>query len=249
MNDDVQQLLHALKLRKMLEVVDRELKLAVKGHASYEAFLARLLREELLDRQARTILNHINQAKLPEQWALETFPFKRQPGVKPAVIKELAELDFVRQATNIVFIGPTGVGKTGLGTGLLLKALENGYRGRFIAAQNLFDEMYASLADRSTVSLLKRLVNLDVLLIDELGYLNIKPEQSNIFFKLIEERYGRKSTIITTNLTYEEWYGFLGNKQMVAALLNRLRHHCHTIEIDGPSLRQPQHPQADSTKG
>lgn len=76
-------------------------------------------------------------------------------------------------------------------------------------------------------------------MIDEMGYLNLRPEQSNIFFKLMEERYGRKATIITTNLDYERWYDFLGNKEMVAALLDRLRHHCHTIAIEGPSLRHP----------
>jgi DNA replication protein DnaC len=96
--------------------------------------------------------------------------------------------------------------------------------------------MYASLADRSTRKLLKRLARLDVLLIDEFGYLNLKPEQSNIFFKLIEERYRQHPTIITTNLSYDEWPNFLGNRPMVEALLSRLRHHCHTVRIDGPSL-------------
>ena len=119
-------------------------------------------------------------------------------------------------------------------------ALQNGYRGQFIRAQDLFDEMYASLADRSSRKLLDRLVRLDALLIDELGYINIKPEQANIFFKLMEERYGRKATIITTNLPYEEWQHFLDSRPMVDALLSRLRHYCHTVRIDGPSLREPQ---------
>src|SRR3954452_8416251 len=99
--------------------------------------------------------------------------------------------------------------------------------------------MYASLADRSTRQLLNRLARLDILLIDELGYLNLKPEQSNTFFKLMEERYNRHSTIITTNLIYE-WHSFLGNKSMVDALLSRVRHYCHTVTIDGPSLRELQ---------
>ena len=132
--------------------------------------------------------------------------------------------------------GPTGVGKTGLACGLLLKALQNGHRCQFIRAQDLFDEMYASLADRSTRQLLNRLARLDVLLIDEFGYLNLKPEQSNTFFKLMEERYHRHSTIITTNLVYDEWQNFLGNKSMVDALLSRVRHYCHTVTINGPSL-------------
>ena len=139
-----------------------------------------------------------------------------------------------------MLVGSPGVGKTGLASGLLLKALENGYRCQFIRAQDLFDQMYASLADRSSRQLLNRLSRLDVLLIDELGYLTLKPEQSNIFFKLMEERYHRRATIITTNLTYGEWGNFLGNPTMVDALLSRVRHYCHTIQIDGPSLRDPQ---------
>ena len=140
----------------------------------------------------------------------------------------------------LVFMGPTAVGKTGLACGILLKALQNGLRCEFILAQDLFDQMYASLADRATRRLLNRLARLDVLLIDELGYVNLKPEQSNIFFKLMEERYHQHSTIITTNLAYEEWAGFLGNKTMVDALLSRVRHYCHTVRIEGPSLREPQ---------
>src|SRR5450631_3492531 len=122
----------------------------------------------------------------------------------------------------------------------LWSAAEGGYRCQFVKAQDLFDEMYASLADRSSRQLLKRLTRLDVLLIDEFGYLNLKPEQSNIFFKLMEERYRQHSTIITTNLVYDEWPNFLGNRPMVEALLSRLRHYCHTVHIDGPSLRPPQ---------
>ncbi len=155
---------------------------------------------------------------------------------------QLAELDFIPKAQNIVMIGGPGVGKTGLAVGILLKALENGYRGRFVKAQDLFDEMYASMADRSTRSLVRQLANIDLLLVDELGYLTIRPEQANIFFKLMEERYRRKSTIITTNLAYDNWYGFLGNKKMVDALLDRIRHHCFTIDIDGPTLRAPSPP-------
>ena len=177
---------------------------------------------------------------MPENWSLASFPFHRQPGVNRKQIHTFAELEFVAKAENLVFYGKTGVGKTGLACGLLLKAIENGYRCQFIRAQDLFDEMYASLADRSSRKLLNRLVRLDLLLVDELGYLNLRPEQSNIFFKLMEERYHRRSTIITTNLGYDEWRNFLGNQAMVDALLSRLRHYCHTVHIEGPSLREPQ---------
>jgi DNA replication protein DnaC len=166
--------------------------------------------------------------------------------VQQRVIRQLAELDFIQSSTNIVFCGKTGVGKTGLAISILMKAIENGYRCLFIKAQDLFDELYSSLADRSTRKLLNKMINIDVLLIDELGYLNLRPEQSNMFFKLMEERYCQKPTIITTNMEYEEWYEFLGNKKMVEALLDRLRHHCKTITIDGPSLRGDLHMEDES---
>jgi len=239
-NDDLDQLLTSLKLPRLREIIDREVESATKSQPSYSAFLARLLREEYRERQRRSVEYRIKQSRLPERWSLETYPFKRQPSVRASTIRQLAELDFVPRAANLVFIGQTGVGKTGLASAILLKALENGYRGFFIKAQDLFDEVYASLADRSTRRLLNRLSRVDLLLIDEMGYLNLRPEQSNAFFKLMDERYGKRSTVITTNLDYPQWYDFLGKKEMVKALLDRLRHHCTTIRISGKSLRDPE---------
>lgn len=239
MNDDIEQLLKNLKMRAMREIVERELDRAQKAKPSYAEFYARLLREQHQLQKQRSLAYRIDRANLPERWTLESFPFDKQPGVHAPVVKQLAELDFVAKKENIVFVGSTGTGKTGLASAILLKALENGYRGLFVKAQELFDEMYASLADRSSRKLINRLMTADVLLIDEMGYLNLRPEQSNLFFKLMEERYTRRSTIITTNLDYDDWYGFLGRKEMVGALLDRLRHRCHTLRIDGPSLRTP----------
>jgi len=240
MSEDIKQLLKNLRLRKMAEIIEAELEAARKNSPSYTEFLARLLRAEWLDQQQRRVQSRVKQARIPELWTLESFPFKNQPGVSRRQIRELAELEFIPKAENVVLVGNTGVGKTGLASGLLLKALQNGYRGLFIKAQDLFDDMYASIADRSSRKLVKRLANVDVLLVDEMGYLNLRPEQTNIFFKLMEERYRRKATIITTNLEYDQWHVFLGNKELVTAMLSRLRHQCHTIRIDGPSLREPQ---------
>ena len=236
MTDELEQLLKNLKLNRMHAVYDEQLSAAGKKQISYSDFVAGLLRAQWHDRQDSALEWRIRRANLPERWSLETFPYARQPGVNRKQIRGFAELDFVAKHENLVFTGPTGVGKTGLACGILLMALKNGLRCQFIRAQDLFDEMYASLADRSSRKLVNRLARLDILLIDEFGYLNLKPEQSNIFFKLMEERYNRHSTILTTNLAYEEWHNFLGNKPMVDALLSRLRHYCHTVEINGPSL-------------
>jgi DNA replication protein DnaC len=185
MTEELEQLLKNLRMKRALEVYAEQHRAAEQDDISYAEFLTRLLRAEWHQRQEKATKARIGRAHLPEFWTLETFPYARQPGVNRRQIRTFAELDFVPKAENIVFIGKTGVGKTGLASGILLKALENDYRGQFIRAQDLFDEMYASLADRSSRKLLNRLVKLDILVIDELGYLNLKPEQCNIFFKLM----------------------------------------------------------------
>jgi DNA replication protein DnaC len=240
MNEELQQLLKNLHLKKIIEILEDQLARADKEGLPIQKLLVRLLRAEWEARQQSALAWRIKNARMPEQWTMESFPFKHQTGVSQRQMRTFAELDFVPKAENIVFIGPTGVGKTGLASSLLLKALQNGYRGLFVKAQDLFDEMYASLADRSSRKLVNHLARVDVLVIDEMGYLNLKPEQTNIFFKLMEERHHRRPTIITTNLDYAEWHGFLGNKPLVEALLSRLRERCHTVKIDGPSLRAQQ---------
>ena len=240
MTDEIEQLLKALRLRRIAEILDDELATAEQNELGYQDLLARLLRAQWHANQESALAWRIRRAAMPEEWTLESFPWKRQPGVSRKQIRGFAALDFIGKSENIVLIGSTGVGKTGLASGLLLKALQNGHRGLFIRAQDLFDEMYASLADRSSRKLINRLARVDLLVVDEMGYLNLRPEHTNIFFKLMEERYRRRATIITTNLEYEEWHNFLGNRALVEALLSRLRHQCHTVRIDGPSLRDPQ---------
>jgi DNA replication protein DnaC len=209
--------------------------------------IERLLLEEYHYRQERSLLYRVKQGRMPWPWTLQSFPFDHQPGVSKSQIMGLASLAFLDRAENIVFIGDPGTGKTGLAIGLLRQALVSGRRGRFIKAQDLLDELYASLADRSTPKLFKRLAGYDLLLIDELGYLTLNSEQVNVFFKLMDERYSRKSTIITTNLDYPQWYDLFKRKPLVDALLDRLKHHCITIRISGASLRVPSHTESQET--
>lgn len=239
MREKIRQLFTELRLKGMANVLDQELDRAEKNGSPASEVIYRVLMEEHGYRKERSLHYRLKQARIPWEWSIKTFPFDKQPGVNKAQIRELAHLTFIDRVENIVFIGNPGTGKSGLAIGLLRHALISGYRGRFYNAQDLLDELYASLADRTTPKLINRLCRYDVLVIDELGYLTLKPEQVNAFFKLMGERYGKKTTIITTNLEYSEWYDLFKRKSLVDALLDRLKHHCITISINGPSLRVP----------
>ncbi|MBW2164010.1 MAG: ATP-binding protein [Deltaproteobacteria bacterium] len=228
MREKIRELIDSLRFKGMAQILDQELDRAEREGTAVSEVIYRVLLKEIQYRKEKSQEYRLRQAKIPWSWT---------------------GLSFMDRTDNVIFIGPPGAGKTGLAIGLLRKALVSGYRGRFYNAQDLLDEIYASMADRTTPKLLGLLARYDLLLIDELGYLTLKPEQANAFFKLMDRRYGRKSTIITTNLDYPEWYDLFQRKSLLDALLDRLRHHCITIRIDGPSLRVSKPPFKTNTEG
>jgi len=240
MRDELQTLLARLRFDGMAAALEAELERAEREGTPAPELIHRLLCAEAASQRQRSLAYRLKQARLPWDWTLDTFPFDEQPSVNKGQIKTLAGLDFLSRANNIVLMGKTGTGKTGIAIGILREACLNGYRGRFYDAQDLLDELYASLADRSTSRLLKRLSRLQPLVIDKVDDLNVKPEQANAFFRLIDQRYNRVSTIITTALELDDWYELFEKKHLVDALLDRLRHRCISINIDGPSLRSPE---------
>lgn len=246
--ETINQLLESLRLKGMAACLDEVLTAAYQQGTAMIDVLLELLQNEYHHKQERCLENRIKHAKLPWDWTLDTFPFKQQPGVNKTQIMGLAKLTFMERSENVIFIGKPGTGKSGMAMGLLRLALLNGCRGKFYNAQDMLNELYASLADRTTSRLLKILANYDILVIDELGYLTLTTEQINIFFKLIDMRYKKKSTIITTNLDFEAWYGVFKQKELVDAMLDRFKHCCTTIHIDGPSLRTPSEKQRGNQK-
>src|SRR5215510_14538028 len=240
MHDKLKTLLARLRFDGMAAALDAELERAEREATPAPELVYRLISAEAASQRQKSLAYRISQARLPWDWTLETFPFDAQPSINRGQIKALAGLDFLSRASNIVLTGETGTGKTGIAIGILREACLNGHRGRFYDAQDLLDELYASLADRSTSRLLKRLSRLQPLVIDKVDNLNVKPEQANAFFRLIDQRYNRVSTIITTALDLTDWYELFEKKDLVDALLDRLRHRCITINIDGPSLRSPE---------
>lgn len=212
MLDDIHAILDALKLRHARAAVAEALKSAQKDKPSYSAFLLELLRREHGGQRDRAIASRLKRSGLAEFWTLETFPFHIQKCVNKRAIYELAELDFIARGESVVFIGQSAVGKSGLASGLLMKALYAGKRCQAMKADALFEDLRDSHADRTTRSRVQSLSRLDLLLIEEFGYDDTpEPRQINDFFRLMDNRCNRKSTIITTNLGFEEWGKFLGN--------------------------------------
>lgn len=242
MIDDIHAILEVLKLRHARAAVADALKAAQKEKPSYSAFLLELLRREHEGQRNRAIAGRLRRSGLDEFWTLETFPFHIQKCVNKRTIYELAELDFISRGESAVFIGQAGVGKSGLASGILMKAVYAGRRCQAIKADKLFDDLRASHADRATRTRIQSLSRLDLLLIEELGYVEaLEPRQVNDFFRLMDNRCNRKSTVITTNLGFEEWGKFLGNGPLVAALLSRLLQKCRTIAFpkEAVNLRAP----------
>src|SRR5215510_11583693 len=235
MHDKLKTLLARLRFDGMAAALDAELERAEREATPAPELVYRLISAEAASQRQKSLAYRISQARLPWDWTLETFPFDAQPSINRGQIKALAGLDFLSRASNIVLTGETGTGKTGIAIGILREACLNGHRGRFYDAQDLLDELYASLADRSTARLLKRLSRLQPLVIDKVDNLNVKPEQANAFFRLIDQRYNRVSTIITTALDLADWYGLFAKKHLARPLAAPLHQHQHRW----PDLAQP----------
>jgi len=157
----------------------------------------------------------------------------------------LANLDFIRSAENVVFLGPSGVGKTHLAIALGYAAVEAGLNVRFTTAQELADNLYASLADGNFKRELERYGKFDLLIIDELGFLSLDKTASNHFFQVVNQAYERQAVIVTSNRPFQEWSGVFHDSVIVTAILDRLLHHAHLFNLKGESYRLKDHLKRD----
>lgn len=247
MDDELRKIVRELRLWGLLARWDELLAEANQGRFSHERLLNHVLREEWRIKSENSRRLRRKRANLPEVLELETFPFARQPKLDRKRIQSLYDSrDYLTKRRNIIWLGPTGCGKTGLATSFLLQALDLGYRGYFITFAELVGELFAALADRSEHKVLKRYASYDCLVIDELGYVEVEPAQVGMFFTLMQKRHQTKTTLITSNLGFSDWNSFLNNKQLTAALADRLTSTSYVINIkNGRSLRDRLDQEAD----
>lgn len=205
-----------------------------KDHVQY---LLRLCELELIERERRMIERRIKAAKFPATKSLDSFDFKTIPSVNKVLTMELARCEYVGKRQNIIALGPSGTGKTHVALGLGLAACQKGLKVRFTTAAALVHEMIEAVDERRLQRHQKQLAAQDLLIIDELGFVPLSKTGAELLFEVISQRYERGSIIITSNLPFDEWTEVFGSERLTGAILDRLTHHVHILEMNGESYR------------
>jgi DNA replication protein DnaC len=226
-----------LGLHCMAAHCEAEADRAARDESPYTTYLGRLVELELADKADRSINARIARARFPALRTLEDFEFSYQPGLAATRVRELANLAFLDRATNLLFIGGPGVGKTHLAIGLALKACAARRGVLFTYAPDLLDQLVAAEVSHTLGKLLDQLRRLDLLVVDELGYLPMDGRRANLFFQLVAARYTRGSLLVTSNVAFDGWGKLFGDEVIAAAILDRLLHHSEIFAINGPSYR------------
>jgi DNA replication protein DnaC len=232
MNDETVQALKYLRLGGLLAHWDEYLTLARKQSFSHVRWLEYILAQEWQIKRENARRLRLQRARIPDPYVMETFPFDRQPKLNKKKMLSLYEaFDFLAKKQNILWMGPTGCGKTGLATSFLTEAIHRGYTGRFILFPELIAELFRSVADHSEQKVIRRYLTYDCLLIDEFDYVEVEPVQVGLFFTLMHKRHRKKPTLITSSTGFSEWPSFLKNDRLTAALIDRLTEDSYVINM------------------
>jgi DNA replication protein DnaC len=246
MDEELKKTLRDLHLWGLMAHWEEYLALAQRQRFSPVRLLRHVVDEEAKIRNDNARKLRLARARIPELWRMETYPFERQPKLDRKRVRSIYDsFDYMTQPQNVIWVGPTGVGKTALATAFLIQAIEHGYTGRFVRFPALVAELYRSVADHSEQDVIKRYLRYDCLVIDEVGYVDVEPVQVGLFFTLMQERHRKKSTLITSNLGFSEWRSFLKNDHLTAALIDRLTENSHVLNMNKcTSLRPKLNPES-----
>lgn len=229
--------LKTLRLPTFLREHDKLARICAAEGVDHVRYLARLTELELIDRERRMVERRIKSAKFPAVKSLDSFDFKAIPSLNKMMVLELARCHWIDRRENVIALGPSGTGKTHVALGLGLAACQKGMPVAFVTAAALVNELMEARDEKRLLRLQRQLAKVGLLIIDELGFVPLSKTGAELLFELISQRYERGSTLITSNLPFEEWTETFGTERLIGALLDRLTHHVNILEMNGESYR------------
>ncbi len=229
--------LKALKLPTFSREYEKVAFECAQDQADYPRYLLRLCELERIDRERRAIERRIRQARFPQTKSLDTFEFKAIPSLNKSMVLELARGEWIERRENCIALGPAGTGKTHTALALGLAACQKNYSVLFVTAAALVHELMEARDERRLRVIQRQLDRVDLLIIDELGYVPFTAVGAELLFEVFSRRYEQGSTLVTSNLPFDEWTSVFGSERLTGALLDRLTHHVHILELNGDSYR------------
>ena len=229
--------LKALKLPTFLREYDKLARQCAAEGVDHIRYLLRLAELELIERERRMVERRIKEAKFPAVKSLDSFDFQALPSLNKPLVLELARSEYVARRENIIAVGNSGAGKTHIALGLGLAACQKGLSVGFVAAAALVHELIEARNEKRLLRLQRQLAMHKLLIIDELGYVPLSQTGAELLFEVFSQRYERGAMIVTSNLPFDEWTSVFGSERLTGALLDRLTHHVHILEMNGESYR------------
>jgi DNA replication protein DnaC len=241
--------LKALKLPTFLREHDKLARQCAAEGIDHVRYLLRLAELELIEREGRMVERRIRAAHFPAVKSLDSFDFPAIPSLNKALVLELARGEYVQRRENVIALGNSGTGKTHVALGLGLAACQRGLSVGFTTAAALVHELLEARDEKRLLRLQKQLAGYKLLIIDELGFVPLSKSGAELLFEVFSQRYERGSTLVTSNLPFDEWTEVLGGERLTGALLDRLTHHVHILELNGESYRLAQSKRRRGTSG